>query len=971
MLFQYVIVCLDVGLKQEAPVDVMATMATNIFHNNVIGSQMNNDVIQKVARQTKTSVNATEHPNQPTGLVSRSNQDTIMADVANEAVQLTSGQPNATQIQQASQSQPRMERDYTLPRTRKGDIGKHSPPSLPTCNYATPPPTPLELYRRIPQKKNKNYKAEATLHNALLFLVKEGWLEPTAEDTTDHLAILSAMHPDFEATIKNVPEVMKIDFSPLLDEDENYASHTEISKETIRMMDACYVYYGGDFGLVLRYLGGEYSAEWRDVDAVVDAVRPHVSAKDLVHIKRILDACEASPFEFNWEESAENKETFIRRGNNPAVKANWPVVKKTAVKEWRNKNIMIFSRWVLRASAYGHHVPQTIIIKNGNVEKARLVWDGTTKMYALEVTMNEITSTENEPDITFGIALLGFLIWIWNLRITFPDEDIFLAFIDISSCFRYARIFADLVGAFGFMLGPWYIAANAMVFGSVASASSWEPLRRAIAGVALACFYRKGLVEKHKKMIDMITWTRESTDGVRFARATKCSHNKGIINEDGTEQPSPHHIYVDDNMMADIGRRMPNTLASALEAIYTVMGEPLLRLRQCAVALDKWLKLQVSYCLVLLGLVINTRTMTVGVTDAYRKEVTDLLVNTWHDGRQAFYVSELEKLVGKLGRLGQAYRPIYHLMPHLYASVAYALRQNHEYLTTHSRQFRKMLKRIKMEATIEQDEREINFAVKTVAKKTHAVRELYRMPPTLIEEIDIIRRILLDPSIRLESHIGHMVPRDPEIEAGADSCKRAGGGWSIDLLFWWHLVYKDEVIRRAYLPNNTKGDYISINVLEMVCVIINFAAAIHTCWVDGTNLADHPVILNWCDSTSACSWVNKKCKSSLIGRALGRLFVGLLMGTDLGIQAEWLPSELNKIADDISRLKNESGKSGNYDYSQLLIDHPSLQPCRQFQPSDTLLTMIYDILLKSASPDPLTVRKLEPRALGSLISLDF
>ena len=73
----------------------------------------------------------------------------------------------------------------------------------------------------------------------------------------------------------------------------------------------------------------------------------------------------------------------------------------------------------------------------------------------------------------------------------------------------------------------------------------------------------------------MITWTRESTDGVRFARATKCSHNKGIINEDGTEQPSPHHIYVDDNMMADIGRRMPNTLASALEAIYTVMGEPL------------------------------------------------------------------------------------------------------------------------------------------------------------------------------------------------------------------------------------------------------------------------------------------------------------------------------------------------------------------------------------------------------------
>lgn len=227
--------------------------------------------------------------------------------------------------------------------------------------------------------------------------------------------------------------------------------------------------------------------------------------------------------------------------------------------------------------------------------------------------------------------------------------------------------------------------------------------------------------------------------------------------------------------------------------------------------------------------------------------------------------------------------------------------------------------------------------------------------------------IVTDTSIPLETTIaiGHMVPRDPVFEAGADACKRAGGGWSVDLKFWWHVVFPDEVIRRAYLSNNRSGDYISINTLEFVCVIINFAAVIHVCHVDGINLDDHPVLRNWCDSTAACCWVNYKCKESLIGRALGRFFVGFLMSSKIGIQAKWLKSELNKIADDISRLEDEDG---NYDYSQLIVDHPALASCRQFQPSDTLRGMLWDILLKRASPDPLIVRKLKPSALGSIIS---
>ena len=111
------------------------------------------------------------------------------------------------------------------------------------------------------------------------------------------------------------------------------------------------------------------------------------------------------------------------------------------------------------------------------------------------------------------------------------------------------------------------------------------------------------------------------------------------------------------------------------------------------------------------------------------------------------------------------------------------------------------------------------------------------MPTSLKEEIAFLRTILQDNDVRLSTPIGHIVPRDPSWETAADSTKRAGGGWSTDLLFWWHIVYPAEVLRRAQLKNNKGGIKISINVLEFVCVIVNMAAVIYICDLDQIDLS--------------------------------------------------------------------------------------------------------------------------------------
>jgi hypothetical protein len=89
------------------------------------------------------------------------------------------------------------------------------------------------------------------------------------------------------------------------------------------------------------------------------------------------------------------------------------------------------------------------------------------------------------------------------------------------------------------------------------------------------------------------------------------------------------------------------------------------------------------------------------------------------------------------------------------------------------------------------------------------------------------------------------------------------------------------------------------------------------------------------------------------------------MGTALGLDTDYIFTHANVVADDISRLKRSS--DDQHDHSKLLTDHPLLCSCRTFQPSKSLLMMLWDIMLNSASPDPLIIRQLKPETLGSFI----
>jgi hypothetical protein len=62
---------------------------------------------------------------------------------------------------------------------------------------------------------------------------------------------------------------------------------------------------------------------------------------------------------------------------------------------------------------------------------------------------------------------------------------------------------------------------------------------------------------------------------------------------------------------------MERLLAAIIEAIFVVCGQPNITVRQCLLLHEKWNKLIVGPKQIIVGLIVDTNKMTVGITDKY------------------------------------------------------------------------------------------------------------------------------------------------------------------------------------------------------------------------------------------------------------------------------------------------------------------------------------------------------------------
>ncbi len=82
-----------------------------------------------------------------------------------------------------------------------------------------------------------------------------------------------------------------------------------------------------------------------------------------------------------------------------------------------------------------------------------------------------------------------------------------------------------------------------MVFGSTASALSWEAFRRAIKALTKVFANRTNLVVKHKKFIDMLKW-EEIYPSAELTPPFSCTISRGIMDDARNRIDLPARIYM-------------------------------------------------------------------------------------------------------------------------------------------------------------------------------------------------------------------------------------------------------------------------------------------------------------------------------------------------------------------------------------------------------------------------------------------
>ena len=135
------------------------------------------------------------------------------------------------------------------------------------------------------------------------------------------------------------------------------------------------------------------------------------------------------------------------------------------------------------------------------------------------------------------------------------------------------------MGAFAYIVNKVLLLQCGLMFGSDFSPASWEVVRRIIEQLAETLFDDKTLVAKHRKYLDRLQWQGGlGSKKAKFVTATRDTINRGVLDAAGQPVKTPHDMFVDDMVYADVFEqartRVEQAAAPALRLCLTCWAPP-------------------------------------------------------------------------------------------------------------------------------------------------------------------------------------------------------------------------------------------------------------------------------------------------------------------------------------------------------------------------------------------------------------
>jgi hypothetical protein len=126
-----------------------------------------------------------------------------------------------------------------------------------------------------------------------------------------------------------------------------------------------------------------------------------------------------------------------------------------------------------------HPTPLGLVDLAKRYKQPRLIFDSSFLPFLWCMGINQWTSKDTEPPVAFAPAFLTSLIWLYNLRFSYPALEIFLMDDDVSGAFRHGKYNPNVVGLHAFLLFRFLFFSTGQTFGDCTSPSNWDPFAKA------------------------------------------------------------------------------------------------------------------------------------------------------------------------------------------------------------------------------------------------------------------------------------------------------------------------------------------------------------------------------------------------------------------------------------------------------------------------------------------------------------
>jgi hypothetical protein len=320
-----------------------------------------------------------------------------------------------------------------------------------------------------------------------------------------------------------------------------WESETAVNEERVAMATAALLHFNGSVADLVRWIGGPHVGAHRDHLAILASLEAAgVEGRVLSDLRRIF--LQGIPASCQVETSEDNFLAFYRYGNHSTVDDDPEKAYQAMVKDNRKGFTLLFDHRLVLLMNHCHLTPQGLVDINTPYKNPRPIFDSSFRPYPWCFAINDWTHKDNEPPLTFAGAELGFMVWVYNLRITYPDQEIYIADDDVSGAFRLMKYHPNLMAMHTFIQGAYCVVNTGGTFGDNTTPSNFDTLGMARRQLAWYLWQEDPTIaEKVLPHLPQLQLAPAPTDPevALFRPADKDTINVGVLDAEGNRLAPP------------------------------------------------------------------------------------------------------------------------------------------------------------------------------------------------------------------------------------------------------------------------------------------------------------------------------------------------------------------------------------------------------------------------------------------------